>query len=141
MEISLGGISRIVAVEVSCATSDVKVRHVELRDARFFEDGEGHTICPVYSVISCVVEPLGVTGIIGGLKESAAFGGGEVGGNRSSNSHLISVLHIGTNARSVENHRNVQSFEFGGGADSGELQKLWGVEYSSGEDDLASSIE
>ncbi len=92
-------------------------------------------------MVGSVVEPLGVAGIVGGLEESAPIVDGEVGGDRSSNRDLVSILHVGANARSVENHRDVQCFELGSGADSGELQELRGVECPAGEDDFASGKE
>ncbi len=106
-------------------------------------------------MVGSVVEPLGVAGIVGGLEESAPIVDGEVGGDRSSNRDLVSILHVGSNARSVENHRDVQCFELGSGADSGELQELRGVECPdsgelqelrgvecpTGEDDFASGKE
>ena len=118
-----------------------KVSSVEVRDARIFEDTERQAICSIYAVISCVVKPFGIAGIVGSPKESAAFGGSEVGGDRSSNGDLVSVLPIGADVRSIENHRDVQCFQIGSGTNSGEFQELWGVEYTTIEDDFASGKE
>ena len=100
-----------------------------------------HAVCAVDAVVNLVVLPLIEPRVIGSLEECASAVAGKVGGQGSSDGDLVSVLHVSADARSVEDHRDVQCFEFGGGANSGVIQELWGVEYATREDDFASGKE